>query len=192
VPIQLVVGLGNPGDQYRGTRHNVGFEVAGLLAVGRWQRGYTGRWAQARVRDRSLLVLRPVTYMNRSGISVRQCVRRHRLAPDEVLVIHDDLDLPLGRLRLRPCGGSGGHRGVESVGRELGSFAFPRLRIGIGRPPEGWASDDYVLCRFAARERSVLRDVLSLAVRAVGSAAVCGVEMAMNRYNGCDLTPAEG
>ena len=191
MPIQLVVGLGNPGKQYRDTRHNVGFEVAEILAVGSWKKGYDGRWAQMRVRGRSLMVLRPQTYMNRSGLSVRQCVHRHRLAPAEVMVIHDDLDLPIGRIRLRPSGGSGGHRGVESVGLELGSFEFPRLRVGIGRPPEDFASEDYVLSRFTADERTVLKDVLQLAVRAVDCAVDCGIEVAMNRFNGCALAPGE-
>ncbi len=192
MPIQLVVGLGNPGKQYRDTRHNVGFEVAELLAVGSWKKGYSGRWAEMRVRGRSLLVLRPGTYMNRSGLSVRQCVHRHRLTPAEVMVIHDDLDLPLGRIRLRPFGGSGGHKGVESVGLDLGSFEFPRLRVGIGRPLEGLASEDHVLSRFTEAETAVLKDVLQLAVRAVDSAVACGIVVAMNRFNGCDLAPEEG
>jgi peptidyl-tRNA hydrolase, PTH1 family len=192
VAIQLVVGLGNPGEEYRGTRHNVGFEVVELLATDRWRKGFAGQWIRAQICGRPLMLLRPATYMNRSGLSVGHYVRWQQLGCDEIMVICDDLDLPLGRLRLRPSGSSGGHKGLESIGRELGTFDFARLRIGIGRPPEGCPPEEYVLSRFTAGERSLLEDVLDLAGRVVGSVVGCGVETAMNQYNGCDLTPAGG
>lgn len=183
----MVVGLGNPGARYRATRHNVGFAVVDRLTGGRYREGPWGHWAQMRPGGSPILVLRPLTYMNLSGIAVRECVQRHNLSPTEVMVVHDHMDLPLGRLRVRPRGGSGGHRGVRSVAAELNSTEFARLRVGIGRPPEGTSAEDHVLSSFVPEEVAVLREVLEVAVKAIRTSVTCGLEEAMNLYNGCDL-----
>ncbi|MBN2451075.1 MAG: aminoacyl-tRNA hydrolase [Lentisphaeria bacterium] len=184
----LVVGLGNPGPRYRGTRHNVGFMVVDRL-VGRLSA------TLAAVPDRDLILYRagegdrvvclvqPLTYMNASGTVVSRMAHRLGLPPERVLVVVDCLDLPLGRIRLRPRGSSGGHRGVDSVIRELGTDQFPRLRVGIGRPESGEAIE-HVLSPWAAAERSVLATTLEAAADAVCLALAAGVEAAMNRYNG--------
>lgn len=185
--VRLVVGLGNPGRRYGATRHNVGFAVVDRLTGGRYREGSWGHWTEMTLGDNPILVLRPLTYMNLSGIAVRECVRKHDLVPEEVMVVHDHMDLPLGRLRVRPSGGSGGHRGVLSVAAELNSSDFARLRVGIGRPPEGVPAEDYVLSSFAPEEITVLREVLQVAVSAVRTTVRCGLEEAMNLYNGCDL-----
>lgn len=185
--VRLVVGLGNPGRRYRATRHNVGFCVVDRLTGGRYREGSWGHWTEMRLGDDPVLVLRPLTYMNLSGIAVRHCVNQHGLHVSEVMVVHDHMDLPLGRLRVRPRGGSGGHKGVRSVASELNSTDFARLRVGIGRPPEGTPSENHVLSSFMQEEVIVVREVVEVAVKAVRTSVTCGLEEAMNLYNGCDL-----
>ncbi len=188
MPIRMVVGLGNPGTRYRATRHNVGFcAVDELASEGIWNEHFLGLQSEADVNGSRLLLFRPLTYMNRSGIAVRRCAEHHRVSSPELLVVHDDMDLPLGRIRVRPGGGTGGHRGVESVANHLESTEFARLRIGIGRPPTGVSPREYVLMPFARGERDVACEVLRLSVRAIETAAAHSVQKAMNRYNGCDL-----
>ncbi|MFS8639461.1 MAG: aminoacyl-tRNA hydrolase [Symbiobacteriaceae bacterium] len=184
----LIVGLGNPGPQYDQTRHNVGFMVVDALArrirVADWRRGFASLWLEADWRGERLTLLKPQTYMNRSGEAVAQAVRALRMQPGQLLVIYDDLDLPLGHLRLRPRGGSGGHRGMLSVIEHLGTEDFPRLRIGIGRPPAGVDPADYVLAPFADAERSVVERAVQRAVEACLAVVAAGLQLAMSRYNG--------
>ncbi len=191
----LIVGLGNPGEEYAGTRHNVGFMVVKALAR---KHGLTfdGKEAKARiargtVRGREVLLARPFTYMNLSGGAVGELVRRYDLPLERVLIVCDDLDLPLGTLRLRPGGGDGGHRGLRSIQEVLGTKAFPRLRVGIGRPPEGMEAADYVLSPFDEAERRLLEaEVLPRAVEAVELWLTEGIERAMNRVNRRRVEPA--
>jgi PTH1 family peptidyl-tRNA hydrolase len=183
-----VVGLGNPGPQYARTRHNAGFGVLDVLARrhgARWTRpcGVRGEMARCRLGTEALL-LRPWTFMNASGDAVVVALRRLRLAAADVVLVYDDMDLPPGRLRIRPGGGSGGHRGVASVVAALGTEAFPRVRVGIGRPPEGADAADYVLSPLPPGEAAAWEAALARAADAVEFLCARGVEAAMQRFNG--------
>lgn len=181
----IVVGLGNPGRRYAGTRHNVGSEVVQRLAERLGVRLEATGWAKTargRVQGATLLLAIPATYMNVSGQAVRDLLRRGRHMED-LLVVYDDMDLLLGRLRLRPGDGAGGHNGVQSIIDELGTGRFPRLRIGIGRPPAGVDPVDFVLERFTADERPRIDDAVQQAADAAVVAATQGLAAAMNRFN---------
>lgn len=184
--MMIVVGLGNPGRRYAGTRHNAGYEVvqrlAGSLGV-RWEDAGWAKTARGRVKGATLLLATPVTYMNLSGQAVRDLLRRRRRRPEDLLVVYDDMDLPLGRLRLRPGNGGGGHNGVQSIIEELGTGAFPRLRIGIGRPPAGVDPVEFVLERFTPAEQPHIDEAVSRAAEAVIVTVTQGLPAAMNRYN---------
>jgi peptidyl-tRNA hydrolase, PTH1 family len=181
-----IVGLGNPGRRYRGTRHNLGREVvervAAKLGLRLADEGW-GRTARGQFGRVPVLLAAPETYMNVSGQAVADLARRRRVRPDSLLLVHDDLDLPLGRLRLRPGNGAGGHNGVRSVIEYLGTRAFPRLRVGIGRPPEGVEPETFVLERFTADERTVIEDTVERAANAALAVVSDGLEAAMNRVN---------
>jgi PTH1 family peptidyl-tRNA hydrolase len=183
----IVVGLGNPGRRYRGTRHNLGREVVARLAqdcgVRLEDEGFV-RTARVNRSGLSLWLAVPETYMNVSGEAVRGLLRRRRRPPGDLLVVHDDLDLPLGRLRLRPGNGAGGHNGIRSIIDALGTGMFPRLRVGIGRPPQGVDPAEFVLQPFAPPERGTIDQAVLRAAEAVTVAAREGLEAAMNRYNG--------
>jgi peptidyl-tRNA hydrolase, PTH1 family len=184
--MMIVVGLGNPGRRYAGTRHNVGSEVVQRLAEHRGVRLEDTGWAKTargRVQGATLLLAIPVTYMNVSGQAVRDLLRRRRKHVEDLLVVHDDMDLSLGRLRLRPGNGAGGHNGVQSIIEELGTGGFPRLRIGIGRPPAGVDPVEFVLERFTADERPRIDEAVQQAADAVVVAATQGLAAAMNRFN---------
>jgi len=182
----IVVGLGNPGRRYKGTRHNVGQEVVNHLAARLRVRLQDDGWAKAgkgRVEGTVVLLAIPETYMNVVGQAVGDLLRRRRRSPQELLVVHDEMDLPLGHLRLRPGNGPGGHNGVRSIIEELGTGLFPRLRLGIGRPPAGEDPVEFVLDRFTPEERPTIDDAVALAADAVMIAATQGLAVAMNRYN---------
>ena len=185
--LKLVVGLGNPGPKYHGTRHNIGFELVDRLAAGAgvdgFSRKFEGLVAEAEIDFRRVLLLKPDTFMNLSGRSVGQAVRFHKLDLSDVLVACDDLNLPVGKLRIRKGGSDGGQKGLRDVAAHLGTHEFPRLRIGIGEPAEGQAVD-YVLGRFRGAERARIDDALILASQAVAVWATQGVHEAMNRFNG--------
>jgi PTH1 family peptidyl-tRNA hydrolase len=191
---KLIIGLGNPGRKYAHNRHNVGFQCLDRLAQahGFSFRGgvlnrVKGRRAKAslalgKIADVGVVLARPLTYMNLSGQAVRQLVNFYRLAFEDILVIYDDLDLPLGTIRLRPEGGSGGHKGMRSIIEALGSQGFPRLRVGIGRPP-GNDAVSYVLSDFSADEQITLESVYEKVGAAVELFLRDGIEAAMNVYN---------
>lgn len=166
VPPRIVVGLGNPGREYEGTRHNLGFavvdEIATRYAIERWKTKDSAR--QAYDAARALVLVKPTSFMNLSGTPVRLVSSWYRSPAQSVLAIADDIDLPFGRLRMRPFGGHGGHNGLRSVIATIGE-QFPRLRIGVGRPREDAA--DHVLARFDASERAALPDVVGAAADAV-------------------------
>jgi len=184
--IRLLVGLGNPGPEYAATRHNAGFMALERLAPrvkGRLVDESVHDAVCARTADGRLRLLKPLSYMNNSGVVVARIARRHKIEPNEILVALDDLDLPLGTLRVkRGGGGSGGHRGVESIMEELGSADFARLRIGIGRSGEGDQSD-YVLSGFSEEEKDILSEVLDRAAEIMVFIFHRGVEEAMNKFN---------
>ena len=182
-----VVGLGNPGEEYRATRHNVGFEVADELAA-RWKTDirrteFRALTAEAKPGRSMVLLMKPQTFMNASGRSAAEALSFHGLAPVDLLAIYDDLDLPLGRTRVRPDGGAGGHRGVASLIEELGTTTFTRVRVGIGRPAEGRAVIDHVLTPFLPEEMDAARAGVVRAADAVESILESGIERAMETFN---------
>ncbi len=186
--LSLIVGLGNIGAQYAGTRHNVGFLVADELARrfnGRFRKGkFRGDDATMVIGGRRALLLKPHTLMNLSGDAVAAAARFYKTPAERILVIYDDLALPVGKLRLRAKGGAGGHNGVSHIINRLGTDTFPRLRVGIGEPPPEMDMVDYVLSRFLGSEKPLIDD----AVGRAASAAECwlreGIEPAMNTWNG--------
>jgi PTH1 family peptidyl-tRNA hydrolase len=185
--MKLVVGLGNPGRRYEGTRHNVGFavlaEVGRRLGAGPAKSKFHGELAEGAWEGEKVLLLSPVLYMNRSGTSVRAARDFYGLANQDLLVICDDLNLPLAKLRFRSAGSSGGQKGLEDIIDKLQSEEFCRLRIGIGSPPEGWDPADFVLARFGREELPELEGAVARAAEAVTDWVVRGVEYCMNRYN---------
>ncbi len=184
----LIVGLGNPGDEYAAHRHNVGFRVVDALAGAHGlnfsrEKGAKARVAQGRIDGRPVVLAKPQTFMNLSGQAVVRLSRSRDVPPERILVVYDDLDLPLGRLRLRPEGGSGGHKGMRSIIDSLGSQAFPRLRVGIDRPPGRMDPADYVLRPFAGDEKAVFAAVLERAVAAIELWLAEGIVAAMDEFN---------
>ena len=183
----VIVGLGNPGPPYERTRHNAGFllvrELAAAHAVRLGQERHGAIVGDGRLGARRCLLALPQTYMNRSGEAVRRLLSFTDLDPASLVVVHDDTDLPLGRLRLRRGGGAGGHRGIASIIEHLGSPDFTRLKIGVGRPPAGVPAEGYVLQEFAAAERDPLRDALARGVSTLEVYLDRGLEAAMNACN---------
>ncbi len=182
--LKLIVGLGNPGMQYAHTRHNVGYDVVDLLAR-RYGIVLATRKSQAlvgeiKIHDERVLLAKPTTFMNLSGDSVSSLVKRNNINPDDLLVVYDDLDLPLGKLRIRPSGSAGGHNGMKSIIARLGSNEFPRIRIGIGR--EGDAIG-HVLSRFNKKEREHMNYAIDRAADAAEAIIINGLENAMNAFN---------
>ena len=183
----LIVGLGNPGREYAGNRHNVGFDCVDLLAekhgIALSRSQHKARLGTGQVAGRRAILAEPQTYVNSSGEAVGAVARYYKVAPEDVLVIYDDLDLPQGTIRLRPGGSSGGHNGIKSIIEHLGTQAFPRVRIGIGRPPGRMEPKDYVLQDFSAAEREGMAEVYDRVVDAVETFIREGIREAMNRYN---------
>ena len=202
--ISLIVGLGNPGAEYDRTRHNIGFMAIDRLAtswsisIGKEKRFYgifgEGRLSNRLANNGKMRLLKPTTYMNLSGQAVRACADWFKVSPENILVIYDDMDLPLGKLRLRPSGSAGGHNGMKSIISHLGTQNFPRLRLGIGRG--GKDNDDsaivskanqnvtnHVLGGFSAKETKILPEILDLAESTVTSILADGLEKAMSLYN---------
>jgi PTH1 family peptidyl-tRNA hydrolase len=185
VVMKIVVGLGNPGKRYEGTRHNVGYAVVDALAEGPGVSSFQKRfhadvaeWTEA---GEKILLVKPETFMNLSGRCVRQAVDFYQVPLEEVLVVCDDINLPLGKLRFRKQGTHGGHNGLRDIQSHLGTTAYPRLRIGVGAPEDEVI--DYVLGRFRPSERAAINDSLSLAAQAVVFWAREGIAKSMNQYN---------
>ncbi|HID75438.1 MAG TPA: aminoacyl-tRNA hydrolase [Planctomycetaceae bacterium] len=185
--MKLVVGLGNPGRKYEGTRHNVGYlvlaELARRFGTSKPRSRFHGHVVEVDLEGVRAVLLSPLTYMNRSGLSAAAARDYYKLANDDLLVICDDLNLPLGKLRVRPKGSSGGQKGLEDIIRHLGAEDFPRLRIGIGSPPQGWDATDYVLGRFSREEKAQIEQAVRRASDAVVAWARHGIQHCMNQYN---------
>jgi PTH1 family peptidyl-tRNA hydrolase len=183
----LIVGLGNPGLRYVANRHNVGFRCLERLASAHGlefdRRQKRASVAVGTIRDHRVVLAQPQTYMNDSGRAAVPLARFYKVPSRQLLVIYDDLDLPLGVLRLRPEGGSGGHKGMDSIIEHLGGRDFCRLRVGIDRPPGQMDPAAYVLQNFSQEEEPLLDDVLARAVAAIEAWLSEGIEVAMNRYN---------
>jgi PTH1 family peptidyl-tRNA hydrolase len=183
---KLVVGLGNPGSKYEGTRHNIGFEVIDRLASGgskaTFARKFEGQLAETEIDFHRVLLLKPETFMNLSGRSVRQAAQFYKLDLADLLVVCDDLSLPLGKLRLRAGGSDGGQKGLRDIAAQLGTDQYPRLRVGLGERGLLDASD-FVLTRFKPSERPIIDDALISATQAVAVWVTQGLPTAMNRFN---------
>ncbi len=184
-PLKMICGLGNPGRQYAHTRHNIGFDVLDLFA----RRNHVkilSRQAHAltttlEVAGEQVMLVKPQTYMNLSGESVAYLARQRKIKPHDIIVVGDDLDLPLGKIRIRGSGSAGGHKGLSSIIGRLASSEFVRVRVGIGRSGE---AVDHVLSRFNRRERDVVDDAIVNAADALEAILEDGLEAAMNRFNG--------
>ena len=185
--IRLIVGLGNPGKQYTGTRHNVGFAtLARLIATrtsGPAKAKFQGEFYEAKIADQRVLLLLPLTYMNGSGSSVLAASDFYKIEHSDILVICDDLALPLGKLRFRGKGSSGGQKGLEDVIRRLGSDEIPRLRIGIGAPEPGRDVPGYVLSRFPPDEQDAAEKSIQKAAESAEAWVERGLDFCMNQYN---------
>jgi PTH1 family peptidyl-tRNA hydrolase len=195
--LYLIAGLGNPGPGYAATRHNIGFVLVDRLAA-RWraawalEKKFQARLARVERDGRKVILCQPQTFMNASGEAVGAVSRFYQVPVESTLIVVDDADLPLGQLRMRPEGSSGGHHGLESVEQQLATRAYPRLRLGIGRRSEDQREiTDYVLGRFEAAERGTMEEVLDRAVRQVECWLADGIEKAMNEFNGAVTAPPE-
>jgi PTH1 family peptidyl-tRNA hydrolase len=184
----LIAGFGNPGREYRNTRHNVGFRLIDSV-VSEFNTKLTKVQFKAmtgtiELDNARIILAKPQTFMNLSGQAVAALMRFYKIQLDKVLVAHDDIDLPLGTIRIRPGGGSGGQKGLASTIEKLGTQDFPRMRIGIGRPSGSQEAAGYVLQEFSNSDEKVLQDVLPQAVEAIKVFIADGLEAAMTRYNG--------
>jgi PTH1 family peptidyl-tRNA hydrolase len=198
--MKLVVGLGNPGPDYVGTRHNIGFEVVDQLAarlgwVGspdqfnrRAKTKFDGLTLDGMVGGDKLLLLKPMTFMNASGRAVHSAMSFFQIAPQDVMVVLDDLALPAGRLRIRAGGSSGGHNGLKDIERAIGTIDYPRLRIGIDPPPPMIEGKDYVLGKFSAEQRRLVDPAITRACGAIVTWIDKGIEAAMNQFNAEEKT----
>jgi PTH1 family peptidyl-tRNA hydrolase len=186
--VKLIIGLGNPGTRHKGTRHNLGFLVIERIAAQNRieiEKPFCDALiGEGTVEGEKIVLAKPQTYMNRSGESVEALGREYGIGAEDLIVISDDLDLPFGRIRIRPSGGAGGHRGVVSIMENLPGQQFHRVRIGIGRPPEDKDSAQYVLEPFHAAELEDLDDVVARAAESVACLVRDGLERAMASYNG--------
>ncbi len=185
----LLVGLGNPGARYEGTRHNIGFDCLETLA-GRHSLDFRGKRANAQIAEGQIAVRRvalakPQTFMNLSGQAVTRLVSWYKIDPArELLVVYDDMDLPFGKIRLRERGSAGTHNGMRSIVGQLGNQNFARLRVGVGAPPPGWDAANYVLSRFSKEESAELPDLHDTVADALEMVVRDGLATAMNSYNG--------
>lgn len=183
----LVVGLGNPGSEYAGTRHNAGFMVVQRLGQ-RWNLKFERRACSSRLtetrRGRTKIILAlPQTFMNQSGLAVQSLLSTYKIKPENLLVIYDDLDLPLGEIRIRPQGSPGSHKGMKSIVEVLGTTLFPRVRLGIGPRPESVEAADYVLSQFSVDEKPKIKEAVEKACQAIEMIVAGRLAEAMNTFN---------
>ena len=186
--MKLIVGLGNPSNKFEYTRHNVGFDVIDLfrheLQLGKnFRKEHHSLVIEGQLESNRLLLAKPQTFMNSSGIAVQALVLDYEIPLEDIIVIYDDLNLELGLLRIRRSGSAGGHKGVKSIIESLGNQSFPRIRIGIGQPSQDTEVIDYVLSRFTSKEREEIEKAEQSAVEALKIMILEGVEPAMNKFN---------
>jgi len=184
----IVVGLGNPGPRYDNTRHNVGFDTIDMLSckygIKVSKLKHKALIGDGKIEGKKVILVKPQTFMNLSGESVRDILEWYKIPLKNLIVVYDDIDLEPGKIRVRPKGSSGTHNGMRSVIYQIQSEDFPRVRIGIGKAPEGWDLADYVLSKFNADDRKVISESISRAADAVVTIIKSGVETAMNKFNG--------
>jgi peptidyl-tRNA hydrolase, PTH1 family len=193
--MRLIVGLGNPGREYAWTRHNLGFQVVAELAA-RWRiplsrTSHGALWGQGRLGGDSVLLAQPTTYMNLSGQAVAALLHYFKLSPGDLVVVHDDLDVPLWRLKIVAQGGPGGHRGILSIISALHTEEFLRVRLGIGRPPPEMPGERYVLSHFPAAEAEHVATLIERAAEAVATLIQEGLDAARTRFHGSPEKPGE-
>lgn len=185
--MKLIVGLGNPGNQYQKTRHNIGFRICDTLAerlgTSFSSSQFKGETAQGRLGSEKIILLKPQTFMNLSGESVGPCAQFYKMNLSDIICVYDDLDLPFAKLRLARSGSAGGHNGIKSLIQHLGTKDFHRLRFGIGRPEGPMKPVDYVLQKFSSSEEKELENQLILSVEAIEYWMENGISAAMNQYN---------
>lgn len=184
----IIAGLGNPGRQYAGTRHNMGFNVVTRIADDyKMQitiKEHKALCAKGFIGGKKVLLALPQTYMNLSGESIRELVNYYMIDPEtELMVIYDDISMDVGRIRMRAKGSAGGHNGIKNIIAELGTDVFPRMKVGVGEKPKGWDLADYVLGRFSDEENEVMRRMLAKGSDACRDFILYGIQEAMNRYN---------
>lgn len=193
--MRLVVGLGNPGGRYEDSPHNAGFWICDRLCernpLGAEAKKFKGLFRRGRIAGQDVGVLKPQTYMNLSGESVAEALRYLPVELSDLLVVYDEMDLPVGRLRLRPHGGHGGHNGMRSIIECIGSRDFPRIRLGVGRPPGKASATQHLLSRVRAEQREQLTDAVQRAVEATEAILGQGIQAAMNRFNAAPATELE-
>ena len=184
-PTRIIAGLGNPGEEYAHTRHNVGFDTMELLAehyqVRNWKKTLKGLVAEVNLGDYRVVLVKPMTYMNLSGDCLKEVLAWYHCTPDQLAVIYDDIDLPLGKLRVRKNGGPGTHNGMRSIVSSLNSQDFPRIRVGTGGKPDGWDLADWVLSHYTAEDKVVMDKAFNQAAEAAVCWAEKGIEEAMRQ-----------
>ncbi len=184
--MKVIVGLGNPGVRYQGNRHNIGFQVADRLAENNHipisKKRLKAVYGTGKIDSTEVVLAKPLTFMNQSGEAVRRIVDFFKVGMEDLIVVHDDMDLPFGRLRFKRRGGDGGHQGVRSIIEAIGGNTFRRLKVGIGRPPRGMEVAEYVLCNFDEMQQAHLSEIRSRAAEALVVMLSEGLEAAMNRY----------
>ena len=185
--MKLIVGLGNPGSEYAKTRHNVGFMLIDALAneynVTLWKEKFEAQIAEIYIGTQKVLLVKPQTYMNNSGQAVGPLMRWYKLEPEDVIVAHDDMDIPAGAIRIRKKGSSGGHNGIKSLISHLGSENFARVRLGVGRPLAGWTVVNHVLAPFPQEDKVAVDEAIKYLIPAVECIVKESLDIAMNKYN---------
>lgn len=185
--MKLVVGLGNPGKQYESTKHNIGFMVIDAIADAvnhtPWKEEQKAEVCSFTVDGEKVLLVKPQTFMNLSGESIGPLMRYYKITPDDVYCIYDDMDLPVGKLRIRPNGSSGGHNGIKSLIAHIGTEKFPRFRVGIGRPLPQWTVIDHVMAPFPGESKEKVEKGIKDTVKAVLGTLEVGIDKGMNLYN---------
>ncbi len=185
--MKIIVGLGNPGSEYAKTRHNVGFMLIDALAehlnVDLWKDKFNAKIAETRIGTQKVLLVKPQTYMNNSGEAVGPLMRWYKLTPEDIIVAHDDMDIPAGTIRIRKKGSSGGHNGIKSLIAHVGSENFAHVRLGIGRPLPGWTVVNHVLASFPPEDKEKVDEAIKYLIPAVECMVNESVDIAMNKYN---------
>ncbi len=183
----VIAGLGNPGAQYERSRHNVGFDTIDFFAaeyrITLNRVRHKGLVGEGVVQGNRVILVKPQTFMNLSGESLQEVLHFYKVPPANLIVVYDDIDLAVGKVRIRPRGSAGTHNGMRSILGRIGTEEFPRVRIGVGRPPAGWQLADFVLSRFSGEERTAINDAIARASTALAAVMQSGAEAAMSRYN---------
>lgn len=185
--MKIIAGLGNPGSEYANTKHNVGFmfvdALADKLGIDGWKTKYDALVAEGHMGAEKILLMKPLTYMNESGRAIGPLLSWYKLEPQDLIVVHDDMDIPAGAVRIRRKGSAGGHNGIKSILYHVGDENFARVRIGIGRPQPGWTVVNHVLAPFSSEDAPKIREAIQYLLPAVECIVTEDVDMAMNRYN---------